>query len=209
MNESQEYKNPRQSSTIGELASALAKAQGEIKGAVKNEDNPFFKSKYADLSQVMDACREPFSKNGIAYTQLVNVDDSGVIVLETLLMHSSGEWIASKYPILPVKNDPQGVGSAITYARRYSLSAIAGIPQVDDDAEGAMNRPQNVKPVKPLVSKQVVNKILGCVTQSITTGDIEHFEEAWRELTTEEKAFVWPSISAQDRASIKRLQQEV
>lgn len=120
------------SEQIGDLAGALAKAQGEMKSAAKDTQNTFYKSSYADLAAVMEACREPLSKNALAVVQ--TVDYAGdEIWLETTLAHSSGQWMRSKYPIRPVKNDPQGVGSAQTYARRYSLMAMVGIVASDDD----------------------------------------------------------------------------
>jgi hypothetical protein len=128
-----------QSDSIGALAAALAKAQAEIKGAIKDSANPFFKSAYADLSSVWEAARGPLTKNGLAVVQAPTMTPDG-LVLRTVLMHSSGEWIAGTMPIKPVKDDPQGMGSATTYVRRYSLAAIAGIAPEDDDGESASGR---------------------------------------------------------------------
>ena len=125
--------------TIGTLSEALSVAQGDLTGAIKDSNNPFFKSKYADLAAVQDAIRGPFSKNGLAYIQTTEIHETGVVVI-TMLTHKSGEWIRGKLRMTPTKNDPQGIGSCITYARRYALAAIAGIAQVDDDAEGAISR---------------------------------------------------------------------
>lgn len=133
---------PIQSIDISELATALAKAQSEIEGAKKSSDNPFFKSKYADLSEVISASRPALTKNGLSVVQVMVPGESGRTILVTTLLHVSGQWVRSYYPILPVKSDPQGVGSAITYARRYSYAALVGVAQEDDDAEGAMARNQ-------------------------------------------------------------------
>lgn len=120
-----------QSAGIKELAAALAKAQAEIKGAVKDSANPFFKSSYADLQSVWDACRAPLTKNGLSVAQTTDIfNDKPVLV--TTLMHSSGEWLRGTLPISPVKNDPQALGSAITYARRYALASMVGVYQTDD-----------------------------------------------------------------------------
>ena len=127
----------RKSETIGKLAEALAKAQGEMSFAKKDSVNPFFKSKYADLASVIEAVREPFSKNGLSYSQFVEDD-----YLCTMLMHSSNEWILGKIKILNPKGDMQGLGSAMTYARRYGLSAIAGVSQDDDDGNGVRREPE-------------------------------------------------------------------
>ena len=127
------------SESINELSSALSKTQSEICGATKDSTNPFFNSKFATLQSVWDACRGPLTKNGLAVIQTTNHSD-GKTTLVTTLAHSSGQWVEGYYPITPVKTDPQSLGSAMSYARRYSLMAIIGIPQVDDDAEKAMGR---------------------------------------------------------------------
>ena len=152
----------KRSESINEIATALSKAQEEMSGAVKDSSNPFFKSKYADLASVRDAIKDPFSKNGISYVQTIEMNDKGPVLITTL-MHSSGQWIESDLQILPVKPDPQSMGSALTYARRYALAAIAGVPQVDDDAELAQGRqvvqqrPQQLKPpVQSPVTTQAV-----------------------------------------------------
>lgn len=128
-----------QSDTIKDLATALAKAQGEIEGAKKNSANPFFKSKYADLAECWDACRGPLAKNGLCLFQNPIVQE-GKVVVEGLLMHSSGEWLKGQLDMAPKAFDPQSIGSTITYARRYQLCAMVGIAPEDDDGEGEMGR---------------------------------------------------------------------
>lgn len=120
------------SEQIGELAKALCEAQAEIKPAIKDSNNPFFKSKYADLAAVMDVCRGPLTKHGLAISQHPG-SDGEYLEVETVLIHQSGQWIASKLRLKPVDTKPQSVGSAITYARRYSLSAVLGIASEEDD----------------------------------------------------------------------------
>ena len=127
------------SEQIKNLSAALCKAQGEMGGAVKDSNNTFFKSKYADLTSVIKAIKDPFANNGLSYTQFPIANEAGTGVV-TRLMHSSGEWLESEFVLPMVKKDPQAAGSAITYARRYALQAIAGIPTADDDAESAMLR---------------------------------------------------------------------
>jgi hypothetical protein len=132
--------HPNMSSEINELAMALAIAQGEMEHAKKEQNNPFFKSKYADLSAIVEQLKKVFPKNGLSYSQLAE-SDNGNVNLTTILMHKSGQWIKSTLTLKPVKADPQGYGSAITYARRYSLQSIAGLSaEADDDAEAAMGR---------------------------------------------------------------------
>lgn len=127
---------PQQSPTIGKLAEALAHAQAEIENAVKDHSNPFFKSKYADLASVWGACRAPLAKNGLAIVQTTTGDPDRVNIITTLA-HASGEWIRGTLSLRPVKTDPQAIGSAITYGRRYALAAIAGVATEDDDGNDA------------------------------------------------------------------------
>ena len=139
------------SESIKELATALSKAQSQFDHAKKDVKNEFFKSKYADLASVIDAAKEHLGKNGLSVSQLTNVDENGNILLETILMHSSGEWISGVYPIKPIKTDPQAYGSAMTYARRYAFSAITGIAADDDDGNAASqqsNKQTYQQPVK-------------------------------------------------------------
>jgi hypothetical protein len=126
------------SDSIAALAAALAKAQGQMKGAVKDSANPFFKSKYADLASVVEAIRAAFSANGLSYIQTLEPSDKDEVRVETTLLHASGEWISCGVLSLPVsKADAQGYGSALTYARRYSLSAAVGVAPEDDDGNAA------------------------------------------------------------------------
>jgi hypothetical protein len=125
--------------TMGKLALALSKAQLKIEGAKKDSTNPYFKSKYADLASVWDACHLALNENEIAIIQTTSNKENAIIV-HTFLIHSSGEWIKGSLGLMPVKYDPQGIGSAISYGRRYALSAMAGVCPIDDDGEAAMGR---------------------------------------------------------------------
>jgi hypothetical protein len=141
-----------QSENIAELSSALAKAQGDMQAAIKDSINPFFKSKYADLGSVWDAARPVLSKNGLCVIQTTELMNDKIVMVTTL-SHSSGQWIKSYLPLNPSKQDSQGIGAAITYLRRYSLSAIVGVVcDDDDDGETAVGRGK-VKAVeaKPLI----------------------------------------------------------
>lgn len=133
------------SESIKNLAIAMNKAQSEMGGAHKGANNPFFKSKYADLGAVVEAVKEPFSINGLSYVQFP-IEESGRIGVETILMHSSGEWLSNSFTVNVTKQDAQGAGSAITYCRRYGLQAIAGIPSEDDDGNGASKGDANKSP---------------------------------------------------------------
>jgi len=128
-----------QSEHINELAAALAKAQRTLKAAIKDSTNPHFRSRYADLASIWSAWQEAGPAHGLAITQTTAVRD-GAILLITQMSHASGQFIRGEYPLNPIKNDPQGLGSAMTYARRYSLAAMAGVCPDDDDGENAMGR---------------------------------------------------------------------
>ena len=143
------------SESINEISAALAKAQGQIENAIKDSSNPFFKSKYADLTSVWAACRKQLSENGVSVIQSPEESSHGISVV-TMLCHSSGQWIRSKYsmPCDSSKLTPQVIGSAITYARRYALSAMVGIaPHDDDDGNEASKKPtNNVEKLKPFLT---------------------------------------------------------
>ena len=155
------------SESIKELATALNKAQSEMSGAKKKEINPFFGKKYADMNSVVDAVRIPFCDNGLSYSQFPLFNDKCVGV-ETILMHESGEWISSILMLPMVKQDPQAAGSAITYARRYSLQSIAGIPSEDDDGNQATkDSSSNPNLSRPAVNIVEVAKECGWTLQQV------------------------------------------
>lgn len=124
------------SESIKELAAALAKAQGEIRGAAKDAQNPHFKNNYATLDSVWEAIRSPLSRHGLSVVQLLSSSE-GDVKVETILMHSSGEFISEVLAVPATKQDAQGFGSAITYGRRYGLQAVAGVAPTDDDGNAA------------------------------------------------------------------------
>lgn len=136
--------------SIAELAKALVLAQAKIEGAKKTSENPFFKSKYADLAEVWEVIREPLTSNGLSITQTTCVINDK-IYLKTKLIHISGQWIESYYPIFVKDYSPQTLGSALSYGRRYQLSAIVGVYQDDDDGNTAQKSHQeNTQPqLKP------------------------------------------------------------
>ena len=143
-----------QSETIGALAAALAKAQGEISPAPMDRDNPFFKSKYATLTSLWESARAALAKNGLSVVQSTDLADNGDVVLITTLLHSSGEWIGGVYPVRAKDNAPQTLGSALTYARRYAFGALVGLTSDDDDdgntaQNGAGSKQQQQAPPPP------------------------------------------------------------
>jgi hypothetical protein len=135
----------------GELFAALAKAQASIQGAQKGNLNPHFKSKYADLASVWDACREALTSNGLSILQLTESDDPALVSVRTILGHESGQWVSSSLTMRPTKPDPQGIGSALTYARRYALAAMVGVAPEDDDGNAAS------RPTETITQEQAQN----------------------------------------------------
>ena len=140
------------SEAINELATALAKAQASMGPAIKGAKNPHFRSSYADLSSVVEAIREPFTANGLAWVQAPSLDaDTGLVTVTTRIVHSSGQWVEASVSAMPGRGgkadlSPQAVGSAVTYLRRYGLQAMAGVPSADDDGEAAMGRGYRPQP---------------------------------------------------------------
>jgi hypothetical protein len=129
------------SDTISELATALAKAQGQIESASKDKSNPAFKSKYADINALRDVIRQPLADNDLSIVQLPRMNGSYVEV-ETMLLHKSGEFIAETLRMpLGEKMNAHGVGSALTYCRRYSLSSMLNLAAEDDDGNLAVDVP--------------------------------------------------------------------
>ena len=138
------------SESIAKIAMALSKAQSAIKGAVKDSKNPFFKSDYANLESVIEAIRGPMIDNELSFTQMTSQNDLGLFV-NTLIMHSSGEWLEGSYPIIcKDTQDPQKVGAALTYARRFSLASAFGVPQIDDDGNTAAEKPKTIDSGQPI-----------------------------------------------------------
>ena len=197
----------QQSESISDLATALCSAQAEMGGAVKDSNNPFFKSNYADLTSVIKVIKEPFAKHGLSFVQLpvTSVGGNGIGVA-TMLMHSSGQWIKSEYLLPMDKVTPQGAGSAITYARRYALQALAGIPSVDDDSEMAMYRNDPapvVAPPQKRVSKALMQSCMALVIEAETSGDHSLMNEALGELDENEKQTLWKQLTGKQQEFVR------
>jgi len=175
-----------QSSEIGELIGALAKAQGEMEGANKSAENPYFRSKYADLHECIQAARKPLSKNGLAVIQTMEQCESGVVIVTTL-GHSSGQWIRGKIKMNPKKDDDQCRGSSITYGRRYSFAAIVGLAQKDDDGNAACEEPKSKPAAKKNTETSVderfskaIDWISGLGKQKLTVAEFDKQIESQR-----------------------------
>lgn len=140
------------SENIDQIAASLCKAQAEFRSIEKDSINPHFKNRYASLAAILEAVRPILMKNGLSIAQLPTIDKTTEQnpCLETLLIHVSGQWIASHTPLILSKNDMQGMGSAITYARRYGLTALLGVAADEDDdgqrnADSLRGTPKNVQ----------------------------------------------------------------
>ena len=142
------------SESIVGLAKALNKFQAECSGAKKGSENPFFKSSYANLEEVINCAKQGLEANGLSISQFPTTVDNKCGV-ETILMHSSGEWISGVLLLACTKQDPQAYGSAITYARRYAYQSVLGIPSEDDDANIATKAAPKKATVAPKKSKSV------------------------------------------------------
>ena len=190
------------SASIAALAAALAKAQGEMEGAAKANVNPHFKSKYADLASVWDACRAPLSKHGLSILQPVRANGASVTVT-TILAHSSGEWIEESLTMTAQQNTPQGVGSAITYGRRYGLASMVGIAPEDDDGNAA-SAGHNQQPARVEAPAQPEGYAdwWDDMTATADTGT-KALQEAWgkskpayRAYTTSQRNAKWEALKA-------------
>lgn len=144
------------SQEIDKLADALAKAQLEMESAKMDSTNPHFRSSYADMASVVKASRPHLAKHGIAVVQCTSATPDGVVTIKTMLMHSSGQWISSDFSVKPAKTDMQGIGSAITYARRYCYSSLVGITSSNDDDDGEAAVGRHAEAAKKISSEQLI-----------------------------------------------------
>jgi hypothetical protein len=159
----------KSSESITNLAAAFVKAQAEMSGAKKSAKNPFFKSNYANLEEVICCVKEPFAVHGLGFMQFP-ISGEGSAGVETVILHESGEWISGDFLLDCVKSDPQGMGSAITYARRYGLQSASGIPSEDDDGNAAS------APRKPLMTKE------NAVAKLSASKTVDELGKAWNSI---------------------------
>lgn len=166
-----------QSPELDQLATALAIAQGSIQGAVKDRTNPAFKSSYADLASVWDACRAALSANGLSVSQHPGRLEDGSATVTTILLHKSGQHISSVCAALPRDQSPAAVGSVVTYLRRYALAAAVGVAPEDDDGQAA-SQPGNYNPPRGVqATPQEFTRSVDRVAQAVN-GKIESVERA-------------------------------
>ena len=141
----------KSSASLGAIAPALVAALAEIGGVAKGKTNPHFKSKYATLESVIEASKSILASHGIALLQFPAAFSGGAMSLDTVLLHESGEWLSGEeaFGVATSKADPQAVGSALTYARRYAQMAVLNMPAVDDDAEAAVRPSPTTRQPEP------------------------------------------------------------
>jgi hypothetical protein len=183
------------SSEIKEFVAALAKAQGMMKPAVFNKSNPHFKSRYADFSSCMDACRLPLSENGLAVVQYCATLE-GKLYLVTMIAHVSGQWMKSEFPLISAKQDSQGIGSAMTYAKRYSLCGMIGIVadedvQGDDDGETAVGRGAYQEPARQPPRPNIPPKVEAPATQKISGAQVAIIKRLEEKLDADYKGKIY------------------
>lgn len=183
------------SATSAQLVASLAKAQAEMCNPVKDAANPHFKSMYADLAAVRDAVLPVLGKHGLAVLQLPCETLHGP-ALVTRLMHESGEWVETTTMLRPFKLDPQGVGSALTYRRRYDLQSIAGVAGEDDDGNAASGHPparQQERRPEPVTRREARGEPAPTPTVEVVKGDPETDAEALTPLLTR-KGYGWADL---------------
>lgn len=211
----------KHSDALDKLAPALSKAQANIEGASKDKTNPHFRSKYADLASCWDACREALTANGLSVIQATSPADHG-ITLTTRILHASGQWIEDDGLYLPaVKQDPQGFGSALTYARRYGLCAMVGISPEDDDGNAASKavKQQPTGHIGPTTEtweamdedeQKFLQGIADFVIGKVENGDPEsgwsYIEE--QKLQAEEKSALWTRFPSKVRTALRNVAEQ-
>ena len=180
---------------------AFLNAQRSFSAAVKDSANPYFKSKYADLASVWEAAHEALHANGLTVMQPIRINEAGHTVVITNVRYQTGELIeTSEYPVLcKAPNDPQAMGSAITYARRYSLASILGIVTADDDGEAAMSRESGNKEYTPakISTASPVNDWSDTIEGLMTVDDLNQCKKRIGAAKLDNDAFksVWSSLT--------------
>ena len=184
----------KNSETIAELAMALAKAQGQIEDATKDGLNPAFRSKYADLAAVRAVIREPLAVNDLAIMQFPRTRQ-GYVEVETMLVHKTGEFVSETLEIPVAKFDAHGIGSGITYGRRYGLMSILCLAAVDDDGNAAVEKAP-APPAKKAVSPKETAALALEMKAAAEQGK-EALTAKWRSLTQDQRQIFDPEAVAE------------
>ncbi len=204
------------SESLSKISPALLKAQRAITFASKDATNQHFRSTYADLPSVIEAIKPALNEAAIVFLQTFSPSEAGFIAVTTRLIHESGEWIEDTATVPLPKSDPQGYGSAATYARRYSLAAITGLYQDDDDGNAASANPNQIQATRSTATTGVweglttdqqtrLIDIIADVKAHIAQGDdwgaYESLETA--DLDDAEKTALWSKLDSKSRSAIK------
>lgn len=191
------------SGSLTALATALAEAQGELKDAAKSSENPHFRSKYADLAEVLQTVRPVLSRHGLALVQTPGQVHDGKLSVTTMLLHKSGEWIQDTFTIPIAGTDPQKTIAALTYARRGAVSAITGLAQDDDDGETATGRGKApkvkaspAKPDSPPVPPATPGELKAAFAGAQSKDDLKALAPRFAALPAEAQAEVLPDVKA-------------
>lgn len=200
------------------LFTAMAKAQSQIETAIKDKTNPHYKSKYADLGAIWDACRKALTDNGIAVMQWPLHSEDGKAHLETILTHGSGESLSRVFSIPVSKQDAHGYGSAITYLRRFSLASVVGVvADEDDDGNAAVEKkgPGIIKPTDGAgdglssAQKEKIDRLVSTVTDCFTASVPETAYDAIKDagLDSDETVYLWSQLDSKQRSALKRIKE--
>lgn len=193
------------SQSLGELGKSLAAAQGELEDASKSSENPHFKSRYADLAEVLQTIRPVLSKHGLSIIQTPGLysKETGCVEVTTRLLHSSGEYIQDTLLVPVGQPNAQGVGGAVTYGRRYGAAAIVGISQEDDDGEtavargrGGKSRSDGAKATAPSPPQAHPDTLIAGFQAAKTMEDVRGLSKAFASLSAEDQARVLPHAKA-------------
>jgi hypothetical protein len=195
-----------------EITKALIAFHQEIGKIKKDAQNPYFKSDYASLSNILDAIKDPLTSNGLTFVQFPDGENG----LTTRLMHSSGQWLEATYTMVPAKNDPQGLGSAITYQRRYSLGAVLGLNIDNDDDGNAASMPESSskRPAKPRSKEETIYaELKGKILVENDFGKLETYKASLMEKAdivtpTQYKDLITLIENKIKKASLKETKQE-
>ena len=182
----------KMSETIAELATALSKAQGQIEDATKDGLNPAFRSKYADLAAVRAVIREPLAVNDLAIMQFPRTRQ-GFVEVETMLIHKTGEFVSETLELPVSKFDAHGIGSGITYGRRYGLMSVLCLAAVDDDGNAATEK----APAAPAKKAEPDAKELAVLSKAMVEAaalGVEALTAKWRTLTTDQRTSIDPKF---------------
>jgi len=183
------------SESITKIAAALVKAQGELNAVSKDGNNPHFRSKYATLQNIVESTRDTLRKHGLAVVQTFSDTDGTYISLNTTLLHESGEYISGTFSMRPSKVDPQGLGSATTYARRYALSAILGIVTDDDDDGNMASQPTGDRGLETKYGSHITPTELPWLNAIDKNGELTKMGNKILQRFLDEPDFTWIKVA--------------